>query len=115
MEFGLKTLKISHLILLGHSQCGGIQAVMNHDKSTKNDFINNWVSLIKEDDSTLCEPDEYAKVALMKSYENCMTFPWIAEKVAKKSLVVHLWFFDIKTGKIFSYSDTEKDYVDLTT
>jgi carbonic anhydrase len=115
LEFGLKALKISHLILLGHSQCGGIQAVMNHDKSTKNDFINNWVSLIKENDSTLCEPDDYAKLALMKSYENCMTFPWIAEKVAEKKLVIHLWFFDIKTGKIFSYSDIEKEYVDLTT
>ena len=113
LEFGLQTLKINHLILLGHSQCGGIQAVMNNDPSTKNDFINNWVSIIKEDDMALCEPDDYAKLALMKSYENCMTFPWIAEKVADKTLTVHLWFFDIKTGKIFAYSDAKKEYVDL--
>src|SRR5438876_7497740 len=42
LEFGIRFLKIKHLILLGHSQCGGIQALLN-SHSNKNDFVTNWV------------------------------------------------------------------------
>ncbi len=113
LEFGVSLLKVKHLVLLGHSQCGGIQALLDSDDSNQNDFITNWVSLIKTDNSDDCETDDVAKLALKKSYQNCMTFPWIKEKVMNQELVVHLWFFDIKTGQIFSYCDTSNEYEPL--
>ena len=103
LEFGVRILNVEHLILLGHSQCGGIQALLNNTDSNKNDFITNWVSLIKTPHCHFEEADDYAKLALNQSYENCLTFPWIKEKVAQKKLIIHLWFFDIKMGKIFKY------------
>lgn len=113
LEFGLCFLKVKHLILLGHSQCSGIQALLNTDDSNQNDFITNWVSIVKTDHSNSQNPDDYAKLALQKSHQNCMTFPWIREKIIKKELVIHLWFFDIKTGEISTYSDSEKTYKPL--
>lgn len=112
LEFAICLLKVKHVILLGHSQCGGIQALVNNDASFKNDFISNWVSIIKTD-STEKDVDEYAKLALKQSRQNCMTFPWIAKKVAHQDLRIHLWFFDIKTGQIFTYSDENKTYTPL--
>src|SRR5436190_1393057 len=108
LEFGLTFLNIEHLILLGHSQCGGIQALLN--ETGQNDFINNWVSLIKTQHTDINCEDEYSKLALMKSRDHCLTFPWIKEKVEKKELQIHLWYFDIKTGQIFTYSDSEQQY-----
>ena len=114
LEFGTCFLKVKHLILLGHSQCGGIQALLDHTILEQNDFITNWVSVIKNDDSRENNPDECAKLALEESYKNCMTFPWIADKVAQGKLIVHLWFFDIKTGQIFSYDKDSMEYVPLS-
>lgn len=113
LEFGLCLLKVKHLILLGHSQCGGIQALLNATDSAADDFITNWVSLIKTADFTMQDADEYAKLALKKSYQNCMTFPWIPEKIMQKELIIHLWFFDIKTGQIFTYSAEQQNYTPL--
>ena len=79
LEFGVSFLKVKHLVLLGHSQCGGIKALLSTCESSQNDFITNWVSLIKTEDSSTLDADEYAKLALKKSYQNCMTFPWIKE------------------------------------
>lgn len=110
LEFGISFLKVKHLILLGHSQCGGVQALLNSKDSNHNDFINNWVSLIKTPNAQAHEPDDYAKLALNLSNQNCLTFPWIREKVLQKDLIIHLWFFDIKTGQIFTYSDESKEY-----
>lgn len=110
LEFGIRFLKVNHLILLGHSQCGGIEALLNykHSHQGQNDFITSWVSLIKTDGDVSI--DDCAKSALNQSYQNCLTFPWIHEKVIQKTLMIHLWFFDIKTGKIFTYCDKEKTY-----
>lgn len=113
LEFGICFLKVQHLILLGHSQCGGIQALLNNTDSNQNDFINNWVSLIKTDKCCDYDTDDYAKLALQKSYQNCLTFPWIKEKITQKELLIHLWFFDIKTGQIFTYSDEHQSYEPL--
>jgi carbonic anhydrase len=123
LEFSVKSLKINHLILLGHSQCGGIQALLHshhhpEDELHHNDFINNWVSLVETeqiDRVSPNDPDKYAKLALGKSHENCLTFPWLREKIASKKLIIHQWFFDIKLGQIFSYSEKKKEYIPLNT
>lgn len=115
LEFGICRLQVPHLILLGHSQCSGIQALLNNDKAEKNDFISNWVSVIQPDrvDDKGDDVDACAKSALQQSYQNCMTFPWIKEKVEHKKLNIHLWFFDIKIGQIYTYSNERKTYEPL--
>jgi carbonic anhydrase len=110
LEFGIRFLKIKHLVLLGHSQCGGIQALLNNETAHQNDFITNWVSLIKTQHTKTTNPDDYAKLALNKSYENCLTFPWINEAIDKKNLIIHLWFFDIGMGEIFTFCKTKNNY-----
>ncbi len=110
LEFGIRLLGIKHLILLGHSQCGGIDALFSQNNTENNDFITNWVSIVKASDAHVNSVDDYAKIALKQSYQNCMGFPWIAEKVMKKILLIHLWFFDIKTGQIFFFSHIHNEY-----
>lgn len=115
LEFGIRSLKVQHLILLGHSQCGGIQALLNSSSINHNDFITSWVSLIKTPGVRSHDPDDYAKLALNQSYRNCLTFPWINDPVMEKKLFIHLWFFDIKMGQIFTYSETQAEYQPLDT
>lgn len=114
LEFGVCFLKVKHLILLGHSQCGGVQALLNKKNNFPNDFISNWVSLIESPQSESHQQDDqqddYAKLALRKSYQNCLSFPWIRDKVKQHELQVHLWYFDIKSGQIFNFIDSENQF-----
>jgi len=113
LEFGVCFLKVKNLILLGHSQCGGIQTLLNSNASNQNDFITHWVSIIKTPHAHQHDPDDYAKLALNQSLQNCLTFPWIKEKVTQGELTIHLWFFDVRKGQIFSYSEAQKEYQPL--
>lgn len=113
LEFGIRFLKIKHLILLGHSQCGGIQALLNTNPAQgepSNDFINNWVALVQTEGASSRDEDTYAKLALNQSYQHCLTFPWLRKQVEQKELTIHLWFFDIKMGQIFTYCNAKKTY-----
>lgn len=111
LEFGIRVLGIQHLILLGHSQCGGIQALLRSD-TEKSDFIQKWVSLIdypwKEQNS-----DRVAQSALLASYRHAIGFPWIKARVAQQQLQIHCWFFDIQTGTLLTYVFSENRYVPL--
>ncbi len=112
LEFGIRFLNIKHLILLGHSQCGGIEALFQNAARAQlahNDFITNWVSQLSIPPGST-QMDDCAKAALQQSHQHCMTFPWIREKVLEKTLMIHLWFFDIEAGQIFTYSETEHRY-----
>lgn len=98
--------------MLGHSQCGGIQALLNRD-ANQDDFITNWVSQITMSQTKFNNADDCAKFALHQSYENCLTFPWIKDKVEQNQLAIHQWYFDIKTGEIFAYAPDKQTYLSL--
>lgn len=113
LEFGVRLLKVEHLILLGHTQCGGLEAALNQKEVAHTDFIKNWVSLIRTDYCSGYTPDEFAKLALKQSYRNCLTFPWIAQRVELGELFIHSWLFDIEKGELLAFSKETKEYVPL--
>ena len=111
LEFGICYLNVKHLIIFGHSQCGGINALINGDALKQNDFITNWVSLITEAKTN--DSDTCAKNALTHSYENALTFPWIKERIKNNTLVIHRWFFDITSSEIFVFDIEKNNYFPL--
>lgn len=112
LEFGVRFLQVKHLIVLGHSQCGGIETLFYDASAHTTDFIRNWVSIVQTD-VIVTHPDDYAKLALKTSYNNCLTFPWIKQRVESNELMVHLWFFDIKEGQIYTYASQSDTYQPL--
>ncbi len=113
LEFGICFLKVKHLILLGHSQCGGIQLLLNEKENTPNDFISKWMSLIKKHRHDAFDADAFTQLALQQSRQNCLTFPWIKSRVQENQLQIHLWFFDVKKGQILTYQENQKEYLPL--
>ncbi|NKB76510.1 MAG: carbonic anhydrase [Gammaproteobacteria bacterium] len=112
LEFAVNGLNVSHIIVLGHAQCGGVQALLreNDEDAGKSDFIHNWMSIAKEaavevaNDKTLtteaerCRQCERAVVNV--SLNNLMSFPWIKKRVEENQLHLHGWYFDLEVGDL---------------
>ena len=112
LEYGICYLNVKHLILLGHSKCGGINALLDSTKTQQDDFISNWMSLVDTSENKILDPEEYAKLALGYSYNNCLSFPWVKNRVNSGELKIHQWFFDIKDGKLINVdSGNEKNCI----
>lgn len=111
LEFAVCNLKVQHIIVLGHAQCGGIQALLSADHS--GDFIESWMSIAEGArratlaDPALTTPQAQAlhceQAAIRASLANLETFPWIRERVQAQSLRLHGWYFDIESGALLSY------------
>ena len=125
IEFAIKGLNVSHIIILGHSGCGGIRALMDGEGITEHhyEFIGNWVSIAREARDRVFrelpnEPDavksracEHWAIAL--SLRNLMTFPWICKKVQAGTLALHGWYFDIQAGELLAYSPETDSFAPL--
>jgi carbonic anhydrase len=109
LEFGINYLNIKEMIILGHSQCGGIHALVSKQLNDQSNFIEKWVSIVNGDiDKENWSVDDYAKQALICSYQNCLTFPWISDRLKKNLLTIHQWYFDIHHGELFIYDEEKK-------
>lgn len=113
LEFGIRYLKVQHLVVLGHSQCGGIQAFHHGADPSRDDFISKWVStldLCKHEGSK--DIDGAAKRAVQRSCANALTFPWIQKGIDEGSLTLSGWFFDIKRGVLQVHDPRTGGFVD---
>jgi carbonic anhydrase len=114
LEFGVCVLEVQHIIVLGHSQCGGVHALLNGiPKGAKGEFIVNWVNIAaRARERVLTElpdasPQEQwsacEEASILVSLENLLTFPWIKERIQQGALMLHGWYFDIETGELMAY------------
>lgn len=115
LEFGVTALRVEHIIVLGHTKCGGIQALMKDGApESKGEFIGNWMNIAKRaKERVLAEmPDAppaeqlcaCEEASIQVSLENLLTFPWIKERVQQGSLMLHGWHFDIERGEMEAFN-----------
>lgn len=101
IEFGVRVLKVSRLVVMGHAQCGGARALVYGPPPQASDFVASWVEIGKpalpQDGRPPSLPEAEAGLVRV-SMANLMTFPWIAEAVAAGRLSVQGFMFDIHNG-----------------
>jgi len=113
LEFGVKGLEVGHIVVLGHSMCGGVRSLMEYgDADPRFEFMGRWVGLLAEAREevrslvTEAEPALLARhaerVSVLVSLRNLITYPWIAERVAAGRLALHGWYFDFTWGVLMA-------------
>ncbi|MCC5969894.1 MAG: carbonic anhydrase [Pararhodobacter sp.] len=119
VEYGVTVLKVAHLVVLGHSNCGGIRGC--HDiccgkvpeSVIQSSFVGRWLMNLRPayDNVADLEDTEERITALERegvrvSLENLMTFPFVREAVEGGTLTLHGLWKDIGAGRL-DYLDGE--------
>jgi carbonic anhydrase len=117
LEFGVCRLGVEQIVILGHSQCGGVRALLT--SSVDGDFIGSWMNIAAEARKVtqLCPEDEAQRVGELAcigvSLRNLMTFPWIRERVETGRLTLLGCFFDFETGNLLHRDLDSAQFVPL--
>ncbi|XP_024168085.1 beta carbonic anhydrase 5, chloroplastic isoform X2 [Rosa chinensis] len=105
LEFSVNSLEVKNILVVGHSCCGGIRALMSmNDEIDKSSFIQSWV--VNGKDARLWTKAAASKLSFDQQCKHCekesvnrsllnlLTYPWIEEKVKKGILSVHGGYYD---------------------
>ena len=110
IEYATKELKVSHLIVLGHTGCGGIISGYNLNKNNSNPdyiFINKWLRILKpafKKISKNISKNKQIKLleeeSIKNSINNLFSFPNIEKGIKKNTLKIHGLIYDIGSGEL---------------
>ena len=100
LEFGVCYLNVKHIIVLGHSDCSGIHALVNPEALHQDEFISKWVNIMDPSKIVAANIDKSCQNVLHQSYQNLLSYPWIKARVASMQLRLHAWFLSLVDGDL---------------
>ena len=108
INYSVVHLKVNHIIVCGHYECGGVKAAMQPaDLGILNPWLRNIRDVYrlhkKELDLISCEDEKYKRLVELNVQEQCVNIlktPDVQLAYRDRKLTVHGWVFDIHTGEL---------------
>jgi len=128
IEFAVTSLKVAHLIVLGHSNCGGANGCYDMCKGKApaledtNSFVGRWIEILRPGFERISkmkiakEADErrqLEKETVLVSLNNLMTFPFIKEAVINETMSLHGLWTDTGEGDLLQYDAESDTFIDV--
>ena len=125
IEFAALNLRVKHLIVMGHSGCGGVKAALDQSAAiqTESQFISRWMSMLDEARLSVLAshqtpPHAEKQRALEKegvktAIKNLRTFPFISQLEDKGRLSLHGAYFDIAAGTLSVLNHSRNEFFPL--
>ena len=124
VEYAVTALKVSHIIVLGHSSCGGVRGCNDMctghapDLEKSSSFVGRWMDILRPGYERVKDiKDEAERVARLEreavlvSVENLMSFPFVKTAVENNELTLHGLWTDIAEGSLEQFDSNLKDFV----
>ncbi len=125
LEFAALNLRVKHIVVVGHSACGGIRACLDHGAARQSEaqFISNWMSMLDEAREKVVRDGAGQTPAIMgkalelegvkSSLANLRTFPCIKTLESRGRLALHGTHFDIATGTLSVLNQATGEFVQM--
>lgn len=123
VEYAVTTLKVAHVIVLGHSGCGGVEGCYDmcagnapHLEETSS-FVGRWMDILRPGYDALAPGDDASrkraleKASVVISLENLMTFPFVQAAVEDDQLSLHGIWNNISDGTLEAYDPSVEKFV----
>lgn len=125
IEFAVMNLRVKHIVIMGHSGCGGIKAALDQSAAVETEahFISRWMSMLDEARLSVLASHQMKSAAeklealekegIKTSIKNLRTFPFVREREDKGRLNLHGAHFDIKSGTLSVLSHSRGEFFPL--
>lgn len=121
LEFAVQSLKVKHIVVMGHGRCGGIAAALNPSATplSPGDFIGRWMGLlapaaeIVSGNQMMTQAERQTaleRISIRFQIDNLRSFPWIKAREEKGELSLHGAWFDISEGELWTMDPETGDF-----
>ncbi|MBB5343675.1 carbonic anhydrase [Tunturibacter empetritectus] len=125
IEYAVTALKVQHVVVCGHSDCGAMKGLLHPEALEKMPTVKSWLKnahAALSVASSLAKPDEEPGVLLRQlTEENVLlqiqhlrTHPSVAGAAARGELTISGWIYDIGKGEVRISEDGSRTFVPVT-
>jgi carbonic anhydrase len=117
IEFSLQTLKVSSIIICGHSECGAMQGILENRNTISSPNLRSWLqygeSALKklqdglEINKGLLPHNQLSQINVLEQKLHLETYPIVQELVKQNKLKIYGWWFDIAKADVYSFNEIE--------
>jgi carbonic anhydrase len=122
LEFAVQSLKVKHIVVLGHGRCGGVAAALGPDAEplSPGDFIGKWMELLAPAAEAIGENQwmtgaerqtALERISIRYSIDNLRSFPCVSILEKKGRLGLHGAWFDISNGELWVMDPESGDFL----
>lgn len=121
IEFSIFFLNVSDIIVCGHSECGAMQALAYGLDTLAYPHLVAWLehgkgALNKVKSGFILNPslelhNQLSQVNVLQQMEHIASYPFVHERIEKKQLRIHGWWFDIAHAEVYCYEETLGQFV----
>jgi carbonic anhydrase len=121
IEFSIFFLNVSDIIVCGHSECHAMQSLAQGLNTHSCPHLESWLKYGAESlervkkglilNPLLAEHNQISQVNVLQQMEHIASYPFVRERMDKKELRVHGWWFDIAHADVYCYEQTLNQFV----
>ena len=126
VEYAVKELGVARILVLGHSNCGGVQGCMDMNAEPEGrlprqlPFVSEWLEILRPaflGVADIADPERMRmaleRQAVILSLDNLMTYPFVSEAVESGALTLHGLWHDIESGAVLEYDRRTGEFENL--
>jgi len=125
IEYAVSVLKVSDIIICGHSHCGAMGALLDESSVESLPAIRSWLShaestkrIIQENYGHITDPKARLTATVEENVlvqlENLRTHPSVAAALQRNELKLSGWVYKFDTGEVFAYDASAWQFTPLS-
>lgn len=121
IEFSIFSLNVADIIVCGHSECGAMQALAQGLGSLCCPHLESWLKHGEEAlnkvrnglviNPSLTEHNQISQVNVLQQMQHISSYPFIRERLDKKQLRIHGWWFDIAQADVYCFEENLNQFI----
>lgn len=122
LEYALVELNVPLIILCGHTDCAGLQALSKPSDLARQPYLARWLEWARPAfariEATMPIEDQ-ADLALVQANmllqrDNVMSYPSVRDALAAGRLAIQAWIFDLLSHELFAYTSLQESWSTLS-
>ncbi len=124
IEFAVAALKVPHIVICGHSECGALKGAMNPEELAELPHVREWlgfvraaVQIVEHIGAGKSEQERMQMLTeqnVILQLQHLRTHPHVAARLAAGDLQLHGWVYDIRTGDVRAYDEPQNVFIPVS-
>ena len=120
IEYAVLILKVSNIVVCGHSECGAMKAVLADHAGPETPNLSKWLhhahpaaSRLKHQgalDRKLKPHDQLSQLNVLTQLEHLTSYPLVRDNLLAGTLTLSGWWFDVATGDMYAYDPASRSF-----